>query len=118
MRNLFLTFTILLFAKMSMGQVTHYGTVSGIVTSGTWVAVAFAGTKKSSTQAMIFNTGGASVILGKTVSGVTTSTGLLIPPSSAPLIVPIVVNKGDVLAVRALDAPTSASSVIGLSFFQ
>lgn len=101
-----------------MSQPTHYGTVAGIVTSGTWVNVAFTGTKKSSTQAMIFNTGGAAVVLGKTVSGVTTSTGLLIPPSSSPLMVPIVINKSDVLAVRALDTSTTATSVIGFSFFQ
>lgn len=115
--KILLTAAILLATQLTFGAgvPTSYATVSGTVTTVAWTPVV-SGIVKAASTVMISNTGTSFLIVGVGASGTEVSTGLIIPPSAAPILVPLPVTKNSRLSVKALNA--NSTGVLGMVFFQ
>lgn len=113
--KILLTISILAFTSLSFAGPVGFATVSGTITTAAWTQIV-SGVTKAASSVMISNTGSSFLLLGVGPTGFEVNTGLLIAPSSAPILVPISISKGSRLSVKALH--NNQTGVTGMVFFQ
>lgn len=113
--KILLTLAILFAAQFAIADSTSYATTSGTITTAAWTQ-AVSGVPQASSKIMVSNTGTSFLVIGLGASGSEVATGTLIPPSTAPILIPMNIKKGARVSFKALDL--SNIGRVGILFFQ